>query len=66
MGHRVRQSQVIKMLLSLPKDVRSWAEAKADQNLSSMNAVIVAAVRSQMMAEQSEEREREEKAVEAS
>jgi hypothetical protein len=44
------------MPVALPGDVRSWIEAKAERNLSSMNSAIVAAVRAQMDAEQRQER----------
>ena len=54
MSHRVRGSEVVKMLCAIPPDVRAWVEAKAAHNLMPMNAVVVAALRGQMDAERQE------------
>jgi hypothetical protein len=56
-GSEMRRSQVvINMPVALPSDVRNWIEAKAEHNLSSMNSVIVTAIRVQMDAERCQER----------
>jgi hypothetical protein len=56
MSHRVRRSEVVKMLCAIPPDVRAWVEAKAAHNLMPMNAVVVAALRGQMAAERHQDR----------
>ena len=48
----MRQSKIVNMLCSIPPDVRAWVKAKAAHGLMPMNAVIVAAVREKMAAEQ--------------
>jgi hypothetical protein len=52
----MRQRKVVKMLCSIPPDVRPWIEAKAAHELVSMNSVLVAAAREKMADEQRQRR----------
>jgi len=50
-GEPRQQRKVVKMLCSVPPDVRSGLEAKAAHELVSMNSVLVAAAREKMAEE---------------
>jgi hypothetical protein len=50
-ANTVQKSEVVKMTLSLPADIRRWIETKAAADLLTMNGAIVLTLRQQMQAE---------------
>ncbi|MGJ5205384.1 hypothetical protein [Bradyrhizobium sp. HKCCYLR20261] len=49
-----RQTPLVRQIVALPLDVRAWLEQQAELRLTSMNSVILAAVRAAMATDQNE------------
>jgi hypothetical protein len=52
----VHRPKVVKMLLAVPLDVRTWLEEKSVLDLMPMTSVVVTALRAQMNMERREQR----------
>lgn len=48
----MKQTEVTKLLVRVPRDLKEWLELEAGRNLSSQNSEIVRSIRTRMESEQ--------------